>query len=501
MGQEAEKFKHYLTGKLLVLSSLFVAFIAEYLLGIFSPGILFSILMPLLFSSVTWLIMWLALKRIDRQIYLAHLALASDLLAIVVGMYISGGPENPWCFLPMIVVVMSGYLFGFGAALAYALGAISLISVMFGLEFYGLVPHFPLFNMSYPYWKQSNYLVDYLCGMLVLYFLSSLVTGDFYLTFKRAADTLRRTAAEAIATQEQLKLEREELETRVNERTSDLEKARAGIEANFNERTRDLEDARRATLHLLKDLKEDMTKLQMVDRMKTEFMSMVSHELRTPLTPIKGYLSLIMEDKVGQISDQQREALRIVIKQSNHLQDLIDSLLDLSRLELGKPIPIVKEPTSIKQVFDDIIEAVRIELDKRQQDLKVEIVGELPAIMADGVKLKRILTNLVGNAIKFTPRGGEIKLRALAKDGGLRIEVVDNGIGIPQNLLERVFEKFYQIDSSYTREAGGIGMGLTIARELAELHGGRLFAESTGPGKGSKLIVELPVEGGSEHGS
>jgi len=502
MNKELIKIDLYLRLKGWAISVLAIILLVENHFNMIEPFALFYDFIGLLIAFAAGLFLWLNQDRIKPLGLGVNFSLLADLLVIVSVYYLSGGPESTWGFMPLVIVIAAGYLLGLYGAVVYSALAYGLILALFSLEYWHLVPHHSAYGIFYAYWYNPNYLGDYLMGLFLLYFLAGVSAGYYNYLIENEDAALHSTASEAVAAKEQLLLSRADLEARVRERTRELEKARADLEQNFNERTKDLEDARRATLHLLKDLKEDMTKLQMVDRMKTEFMSMVSHELRTPLTPIKGYLSLILEDKVGQISDQQREALGIVIKQSNHLQDLIDSLLDLSRLELGKPIPIVREPLSIKQVFDDIIEATKIELDKRQQDLKIEIVGDPPAIMADSVKLKRILANLVGNAMKFTPRGGEIKMRALAKDGGgLRIEVIDNGIGIPPNLLEKVFEKFYQIDSSYTREAGGIGMGLTIARELAELHGGRLWAESAGPGKGSKFVLELPVEGGSEHGA
>jgi len=419
-------------------------------------------------------------------------------------MYFAGGPESTWGFLPMILVAMSGYLFGLWASLAYAFVAIALLSAMFGAEYFGLLPHQPLFHMAVAYWNNYNYLADYLFGMLVLYLISATVTGSYYLAVERSDRELRRTADEAIKARReseeakaQLLSASSELEARVRERTRDLEAAQANLENNVAQRTRDLEQARRATLHILKDLKEDMVKLEAVDRMKTEFLSMVSHELRTPLTPIKAYLALILSGKMGEVSSQQKEALAVVARQGNHLQDLIESLLDLSRLELNKPIPILKEPLALGKFMKEIVEAFKVQAEAKQLDFQLVMSEKLPTIMADGIKMKRVLSNLIGNAIKFTPKGGTIIVSVGPEpSGGVRFEVSDNGIGIPPDQLDKIFEKFYQIESSYTQAAGGIGMGLAIARELVGLHGGRIWAESPGPGKGSKFIVVLPVEGG-----
>jgi signal transduction histidine kinase len=286
-----------------------------------------------------------------------------------------------------------------------------------------------------------------------------------------------------------------ELELKVKQRTTELEEAKIDLENKVAERTVKLEESRTAVLHMMRDLKEDIAKLQSVDKMKTEFLSMVSHELRTPLTPIKGYLSLLQSGKMGALTDQQKNALEIVTKQSEHLHSLIDSVLDLSRLELGKPIPIVKEPVSVNSILLDTYEAMRIQAENQGLKILLNIQEELPTIMGDAAKLKRILANLLGNAIKFTPRGGEITLRAFSGSSNIRIEVADNGIGLSSEHREKIFEKFFQVDSSLTRSSGGMGMGLTIVRELVTLHGGVAWAESEGLGKGSKFIFSLPVTG------
>ncbi len=504
--QNQSKYRLYLRAKILVLATIFSVFVFDYFIGILIWPVFFAVSAATAFTFFTWLAVKLSLRWIDRLPLLVHLALLSDLVVVVLGIYLAGGPENPWVFLPMIVVVMAGFLFGLQAALAYALASFALISLMFGLEYFSLVPHYELFNSAYAYWKTFNYQIDYLLGMLVLYFLSAAVTGSYYLAVERTDSELRATAEQAVkarqeaeGTKAQLVAARSGLEERVRERTRELETAQTNLEKNVEERTKALEEARRATLHILKDLKEDMVKLEAVDRMKTEFLSMVSHELRTPLTPIKAYLTLILSGKMGEVSAQQKEALAVVSRQGNHLQDLIESLLDLSRLELNKPIPIVKEPLALSKFMDEIIEAFKVQAEAKQLDFRLVMSEKLPTIMADGIKLKRVISNLIGNSIKFTPKGGAIVVSVGPEPaGGVRFEVSDNGIGIPADQLEKIFEKFYQIEGPYTQVAGGIGMGLAIARELVGLHGGRIWAESAGPGKGAKFVVVLPVEGGEE---
>jgi signal transduction histidine kinase len=227
--------------------------------------------------------------------------------------------------------------------------------------------------------------------------------------------------------------------------------------------------------------------------MKTEFLSMVSHELRTPLTPIKGYLSLLTAGKMGELNEKQLKALDVLTRQSEHLHSLIDSILDLSRIELGKNIPISKEPLSIRTVIEETIDAMKIQAGEKQVQIQAEIQPDLPTISGDVIKLKQVLANLVDNALKFSPERGTIKINALKEAGTLRVEVVDHGTGIVADDLPHVFEKFYQVDSSITRVAGGMGMGLPIAKELIELHGGKIWLESDGPGQGTRAIFLLPV--------
>ena len=210
------------------------------------------------------------------------------------------------------------------------------------------------------------------------------------------------------------------------------------------------------------------------------------------MTPIKGYLTLISSGKFGSLSPEQKGALNIIADQSEHLHSVIGSILDLSRIELGKPVPVNKIPINIKPLIEETAEAMKIKA--REQGVTLAFkVAETPKIMADPIMLKRVLTNLIDNTLKFTPRGGEVKIRAFTDDSSIRVEVIDNGICIARENLEKIFEKFFQVDASSTRAAGGMGMGLPIARELVELHGGKLWAESEGLGKGSRFIFTLPV--------
>jgi signal transduction histidine kinase len=434
-------------------------------------------------------------------------AISFDLLLIIFSLYLNGGLENSWLFFPALLVFFTGYIFGINVSLVFSALAFSGILAMFLLEYYRIIPHFSIYGIPDFYWSNFSLCVDYLIGMFLLYGASAVSGGYVSRTIDQTLVELEKSLVSAKNSQKESESSRKalvnvmedlgkakgELELRVRERTAELEEIKRNLEKRVEERTSELEKARKATLHMLKNLKDDMVKIQAIDRMKTEFLSMVSHELHTPITPIKGYLALMLGGKMGDLPPKLLPPLKILSKQAEHLHALIDSLLDLSRLELGKTIPTVKEPVNMKTVIEDITEAMKVQADDKGIILEVNTPEQLPTILGDAVKLKRVITNLIGNAIKFTPKGGIIKVNGFIQESNIRVEVIDNGMGIAPENLERVFHKFFQVDSSYTRVAAGIGMGLPLARELVEIHGGHLWAESEGLGKGARFIFTLPI--------
>jgi PAS domain S-box-containing protein len=239
---------------------------------------------------------------------------------------------------------------------------------------------------------------------------------------------------------------------------------------------------------------KDITELKKVDQLKHEFLAVISHELRTPLTPIKGYLALLLGGKLGEFNKKQEEAFKIILSQSNHLHDLIDSVIDISRIEAGRPLEVEKEPLFIDDVVKESVEASRPVFEAKEIKIQVSFPAKRITLMADRKKLLRVMDNLLGNATRFTPYKGTMRVLTEAEDGRVKITVADSGIGIAPQHFEKIFESFYQVDSSFTRASGGLGMGLSIAREIIEAHGGKIWAESEGLGKGSRFIFILPFE-------
>jgi len=244
--------------------------------------------------------------------------------------------------------------------------------------------------------------------------------------------------------------------------------------------------------------RDEMTKLyedlKVVDRLKNEFLSITSHELKSPLTPIYDYADILQKELLGPVNEKQKNALGIVKKQSEHLLKIIESLLEASRIEHGKPLKLEKEPVSFNILLEEIFNVMRSQFDSRQIKLGMDLPEDFPALLADPAKLSHLMTCLLENALKFTPKGGWVKVLGSRKDDTVEIRVVDNGIGLAREHLEEIFRRFFQVDTSYTRIAGGVGLGLTIAREIVEAHGGKIWAESEGIGKGSRFCFTLPIE-------
>ncbi len=230
--------------------------------------------------------------------------------------------------------------------------------------------------------------------------------------------------------------------------------------------------------------------LERASRLKSNFLATMSHELRTPINAVIGYTSLLRDEIYGPLTDQQKRGLKRVDIATQHLLELINDILDLSKIEAGK-MPVHLDDVSVPQVVGELTGALDPLVREKQLTLTVEVEKDFPTLFTDRMKLKQILLNLLSNAIKFTSEGGvTLRARPLADDR-LRIDVSDTGIGIKAENLEAVFADFRQVDQSPTREYGGTGLGLTITRKLVALLNGRIQVESE-YGVGSTFIVELP---------
>jgi PAS domain S-box-containing protein len=226
------------------------------------------------------------------------------------------------------------------------------------------------------------------------------------------------------------------------------------------------------------------------DRRKDQFLAMLAHELRNPLAPIRNAVELMRQ--VETIDPAFQPSREMVERQVKHLARLVDDLLDVSRITQGS-IRLRKEALDLGNVIERAIEATRPLIDSRAHDLKVQLPTDPIRLEADPTRLEQILANLLNNAAKYTMPGGQIRVSAALEGGEAVVRVRDNGIGVPPDVLERVFEPFVQSEGSLARSEGGLGIGLTLVRSLVEMHGGSVEATSPGLGQGSEFVVRLPA--------
>ena len=231
-------------------------------------------------------------------------------------------------------------------------------------------------------------------------------------------------------------------------------------------------------------------KLKAVEKMKSDFFSTMSHELRTPLTSIKEGTSLLLEGEGGPITDKQKKILTIISEESNRLIDEVNSLLDLSKMEAGMMTYAI-EQASLKPLIDQVMTEIGPLIEAKKITRETQIDEKLPAVKIDRVRILQVLRNLIGNAVKFTPDGGGVKVLARSVNRGVEVSVKDTGPGIPAENLTTIFDKFQQAAPSPHRPKG-TGLGLAIVKHIIISHGGKIWAESK-PGQGSTFIFVLPV--------
>ncbi len=263
------------------------------------------------------------------------------------------------------------------------------------------------------------------------------------------------------------------------------------------------------TAQLVEELKQKNIDLEQASKAKSQFLAIMSHELRTPLTAVIGFSELLLEEVVGELNADQKEYLREVLSSSDHLLSLINSILDLSKVESGK-MDLHLESFDLQEVLKEVRNTVKPLAQKKKIRFEIEVTGNLEMIFADERKIRQIFLNLVSNAIKFTPEAGAIHLQVRyspnakglwaypqVKDqtpfesGYFKIVIEDSGIGIKEKDMEDIFYPFTQVDSSYTRKYQGTGLGLTLTKQFVEMHQGVIWVESEIE-KGTRFTIILP---------
>ncbi len=237
-----------------------------------------------------------------------------------------------------------------------------------------------------------------------------------------------------------------------------------------------------------------VTQLRELDRLKSSFLANMSHELRTPLNSILGFTEVMLEGLDGPLTPNMNNDLKLINKNGQHLLNLINDVLDMAKIESGK-MNLIIEKFNLHEIFEEVISITSPQAGEKKLTLKVDTESDVDVeINADRTRLRQVMLNLLTNAVKFTEKG-KITIRAIREGNNVLISVKDTGIGIPPSELEAIFQEFTQVDSSTTRKVGGTGLGLPISRKLVEMHGGKLWAESSGvAGEGSTFFVFMPIE-------
>lgn len=258
-----------------------------------------------------------------------------------------------------------------------------------------------------------------------------------------------------------------------------LERANTNLEFQVAERTEELQKA--------------LDKLTELNQLKSNFISNISHELRTPLTHIKGYLDILADHSLGPLTASQEEALAVLQRSEDRLEQLIDDLLQFSLVAKGE-LELYLQRVAVKKLVETYLPQNQRKADQKDVQLEINIPGDLPEIRADADKLAWVISQLLDNGIKFTPAGGQVVLDAVENEGQVEISVRDSGIGIPANRLDEIFEPFHQLDGSVTRRYAGTGLGLAMVHQILKAHRVAIKVTSD-PDSGTRVFFTLKAYG------
>lgn len=244
---------------------------------------------------------------------------------------------------------------------------------------------------------------------------------------------------------------------------------------------------------MAEELEQEESRREELDRLKDEFVLTASHELRSPLTSVQGFAELLMLDR-DSLTPQQAETVEIILDNCRHLVRLLNNLLDLARSDVGR-LAIQPQPTEVAPLIEDVVRTMRAQTEAGHQSLREDLPPDLPLINVEPDRIRQILVNLLTNAHEYSPEGASIVVAAQPVGAEVEISVSDNGQGIPEDQLGRIFDRFTRGDAGLTQRVGGTGLGLAISKSLVELHGGTITAESA-VGVGSTFRVRLPIAPG-----
>lgn len=243
---------------------------------------------------------------------------------------------------------------------------------------------------------------------------------------------------------------------------------------------------------MAEELEEEESRRAELDRLKDEFVLTASHELRSPLTSVQGFAELLMIERES-LTPRQAETVEVILDNCRHLVRLLNDLLDLARSDAGR-LAIRPQPIEVGPLIADVVRTMRAQTEAAGQALSEQVQADLPPINVEPDRIRQILINLITNAHEYSPESAYIQVVAQASGAEVEIAVSDNGPGIPEDQLARIFERFTRGDAGLTQRVGGTGLGLAISKSLVELHGGSIGAESS-VGRGSTFRVRLPIAG------
>lgn len=282
----------------------------------------------------------------------------------------------------------------------------------------------------------------------------------------------------------------EEKQEKLNEKIEELEKnelAALNIMEDLHDTTKKLEKSQLI-------IEEKNIELEKLNTLKSAFLNITSHELRTPMSSIKGYIQMLLKQKLGNVNEEQKSALEVVLRNTDRLNHLIQDILDVSRLESGT-MKFIQENADIGRMVEEIAETMQSSATLKEIKLNTEIGEGIPDLFIDKERITQVVINLTNNAIKFSPDGSIINLKVKKEHDDVLFEVEDFGRGVPKDKQYKVFDTFYQVDSGADTKFGGAGLGLAISRGIVIAHGGKIWVESEGkPGKGSTFRFTLPIK-------
>jgi signal transduction histidine kinase len=374
-----------------------------------------------------------------------HLLL--DLVAFIVLLHFTGGIENPFIFYFVLHIIGASVILRYRVVYMLAMAKIVAVMLLVGLEYAGAIPHVNLVGFANPaLYKQGSYI------LAVLIVLGSALFATAYMATSIAGE-LRKRQREVVQLSQRL----------LKKRTGELERASSEIAKLEEEKNRFL-----------------------------RFLGIAAHDLKAPLTAIQGFLWVMLGGYSGELTEKQRNMLERSTYRIKELLSLISDLLDIPRIETGQIVEEMKQ-VSLNKVIRASIGDLRDLAKQKKLKLKAELPPALPQIYGSAPRLQQVITNLVSNAINYTPKGSVI-IRVNEGDKEMQVEVEDTGIGIPPEDLPHVFDDFFRASNVETK---GTGLGLSITRRIVEAHGGRIWVESPCPetGKGSKFSFTLPRKG------